>query len=51
MCPTALIWVKSEFGEKKARKSFFFKIDILKEDTNNLTRIKNYSLNEFSIFS
>ena len=52
MCPkfTVLLWVKFESG-KKTRKFFFFKRDILKKNTNNLTRIKIYSLNGFSIFS
>ena len=43
------IWFKFESG-KKTRKSFFFKREILKKYTSNLTRIKIYSLNEFSIF-
>ena len=44
-----LIWVNFESG-KKDKKNFFFQKDILKKSTNNLTRIKNYYLNGFSIF-
>ena len=48
---TVLIWVKFESG-KKTRKSFFFKRDISKKKKKKkLTRIKNYSLSGFSMFS
>ena len=46
---TVFIWVKFKSG-KKSKKSFFLKRDILKKK-NNLARIKNYSLNGFSIVS
>ena len=37
---TVFIWLKFESG-KKNKKRFFFKRDILKKNTNKLTRIKN----------
>ena len=47
---TLFIWVKFESG-KKTRNSCLFKWDILKKNTNNLTRTKNNYLNRFWIFS
>ena len=49
MCPRVFIWVKFESGKKNKKKFFLQKRYF--EKKYNLTSIKNYSLNGFSIFS